>query len=124
MLIYVATYIVLTFAALTALCRMILHIATLIGTCPETGGRARATGMTIATGFAAIGAGGLVIFASVMPIYANALPAVFLLALGFASLCLGLGFTHAIATLRAVVDPAAVPAAQPAWDHAAQTADA
>ena len=40
----------------------------------------------------------------------------FLVALGFAALCLGLGFTHAISTLRAVIFDAQdkVPPAIPA----------
>ena len=112
MLIYILAYALISFAALIALCKMILHIGDMMGTCPDTGVAARAGAVTIATGFAAIGAGGLILICAMMPIYPAAMPAVFLLALGFASLCLGLGFTHAVGTLRAVVNPAK-PA--PAW---------
>ena len=103
---YIIAYLLISFAALIALCKMILHIGSMLGTCPQTGAAARAAAVTIATGFAAIGAGGLVLISAMMPLYPIALPAVFLLALGFASLCLGLGFTHAVGTLRAVLAPA------------------
>jgi len=89
------TYVALGFGALSALCVMILRIGTMLGTCPDTGAAARAAAVTITTGFAAIGA--------VLPIMQDAPMVGFLAALGFASLCLGLGFTHAIATLRAVI---------------------
>ena len=113
---YLIAYLLISFAALGVLCKMILHIGTLLGNCPETGTAARAGSVTITTGFAAIGAGGLILISAAIPTYTVALPAVFMLALGLASLCLGLGFTHAIGSLRAVVANRPAPAAPvPAW---------
>lgn len=102
-------YVALAFGALVALCIMILRIGAMIGTCPVSGANARTAAVTIATGFAAIGAGGVVLIGAVLPLMAAEPLMGFLLALGFASLCLGLGFTHAVGTLRAVVTPAEKP---------------
>ncbi len=96
------SYIALAFGGLTVLCIMILRIGMMIGTCPDTGPAARAAAVTIATGFAAIGAGGVILIGAVLPLTAGQPMMAFLSALGLASLCLGLGFTHAIGTLRAV----------------------
>ena len=97
------TYITLALAALIALCIMILKIGQLIGDCPQSKTAARAAAVTVATGFAAIGAGGIILIGAVLPLMEDAVLTAFFVALGFAALCLGLGFTHAIATLRAVV---------------------
>ncbi|OAN80475.1 hypothetical protein A8B82_00020 [Sulfitobacter sp. EhC04] len=96
-------YILLAFGALAALCIMILRIGAMIGTCPQTSAAARAAAVTIATGFAAIGAGGVTLIGALLPLAASGPLISFLLALGLASLCLGLGFTHAVGTLRAVL---------------------
>lgn len=62
--------------------------------------------MTITTGFAAIGAGGVILIGAVLPLLA-AVPLVgFLAALGFAALYIGLGFTHAIGPPRVVMQDA------------------
>lgn len=106
---FTLAYVALSFAGLAALCRMILRIGAMLGTCPQTGAAARTASVTIATGFAAIGAGGVILIGAVLPLFPQDAFAVFLLALGFASLCLGLGFTHAVGTLRAVI---AVPNAE------------
>jgi len=97
------SYIALAFGGLTALCIMILRIGAMIGTCPNTGAAARAAAVTIATGFAAIGAGGVILIGALLPLNAAQPVVAFLGAAGLASLCLGLGFTHAIGTLRAVM---------------------
>lgn len=97
------TYITLAVAALIALCIMILKIGTLIGDCPQSKTAARAAAITVATGFAAIGSGGIILIGAALPLMEDAALPAFFLSLGFAALCLGLGFTHAIATLRAVV---------------------
>ena len=96
-------YVILAFGALASLCIMILRIGRMLGTCPITKSVARTASVTIATGFAAIGAGGVILLGAMIPVMANAPLLGFLLALGLASLCLGLGFTHAIATLRVVI---------------------
>lgn len=97
------TYITLALAALIALCIMILKIGDLIGDCPQSKTSARAAAVSVATGFAAIGSGGIILIGAVLPMLEDAALPAFFLSLGFAALCLGLGFTHAIATLRAVV---------------------
>lgn len=103
MILIALTYVVLAFGALTALCLMILRIGRMLGDCPQTRATARAGAVTIATGFAAIGAGGVILIGAALPMIPEAPFAAFLLALGFAALCLGLGFTHAVGTLRAVI---------------------
>lgn len=103
MFVLAALYIALGFGGLAALAVMILRIGTLLGECPQSRATARAGAVTIATGFSAIGAGGVILIGAALPLLAQAPMAGFLLALGFAALCLGLGFTHAISTLRAVM---------------------
>ena len=111
-----ALYIALGFGGLAALAIMILRIGALLGECPQSRATARAGAVTIATGFSAIGAGGVMLIGAALALLAQAPMAGFLVALGFAALCLGLGFTHAISTLRAVMFDAQdkVPPAIPA----------
>jgi hypothetical protein len=96
-------YIALAFGALAALAIMMLRIGALLGTCPDSSRTARAAAVTIATGFAAIGAGGVILIGAVLPLLPEAQMVSFLGALGFAALCLGLGFTQAVGTLRAIM---------------------
>jgi hypothetical protein len=58
--------------------------------------------VTITTGYAAIGGGAVALIGSALPILQGGAPAT-LFAIGFAALVLGLGFTHAITSLRDVV---------------------
>lgn len=103
MILFATLYIALGFGALAALATMILRIGALLGDCPQSRRTARAASVTIATGFAAIGAGGVILIGAVLPILEDAPLAAFLAALGFAALCLGLGFTQAVGTLRALM---------------------
>jgi len=103
MIMLALTYITLALAALIALCIMILKIGALVGNCPQSKTAAHAAAVTVATGFAAIGSGGIIVIGSGLALADGAALPAFFLSLGFAALCLGLGFTHAIATLRAVV---------------------
>lgn len=114
MLLLATLYIALGFGALAALATMILRIGALLGECPQSKRTARAASVTIATGFAAIGAGGVILIGAVLPVMAQAPLAGFLGALGFAALCLGLGFTQAVGTLRALMQDAQGKAPQPA----------
>ena len=109
MLYALITYTTLSLATLALLSRMILTIGAMIGDCPQSTGAARSASVTIATGFAAIGAGGVLIIGAVLPALDDAGFAGTLGALGLAAICLGLGFTHAVTTLRAVVRPADPP---------------
>ncbi len=98
-------YFNLALGAVAALAVMILRIAALAEHCDGNGARAHAAGITIATGFAAIGAGGVILIGAGLFALPDTPYAALMLALGFAALCLGLGFTHAVGTLRAVLAP-------------------
>lgn len=102
------TYFALTTALLLGLAFMILRIGRALGECPQKGRAARAASVTIATGFVAIGMGGVSIIASFLAM-GRPETSVLLFAVGLASLILGLGFTHAITLLRAAVIAAPVP---------------
>ena len=106
MLILGLLYLCLALGALIALTHMILRIGVLAGDCPTTRTRAKAVTITIATGFAAIGAGGVIMIGAILPLLIHQPFGALMLALGMASLCLGLGFTHAMGTLRAALVPA------------------
>lgn len=106
MLFLALLYTVLALGAVVALTLMILRIGALVGDCPVTQARARAVSVTVATGFAAIGAGGVIMIGALLPVLRDAPLVALMLALGFAALCLGLGFTHAMGTLRAALVPA------------------
>jgi hypothetical protein len=102
---------------LAALAWMILAIARVLGDCPDNAPRARAAGITIATGYLALGSGAVLLlgaFASLDPG-----PEVIFFCLGLACVVLGLGFTHAITLLRAVVDGVAKPRLNPLPEAAA-----
>lgn len=103
MFIILTTYAAISLSVLLVLAIMILRIGSILGECPETGQAAKSAAITIATGYSAIGAGGVLLIASVLPILARDAAIALIPALGLAVICLGLGFTHAIATLRAVV---------------------
>ncbi|MEO0991548.1 MAG: hypothetical protein AAFX00_11420 [Pseudomonadota bacterium] len=95
-------YFAVALAALLALASMILKVGTYMGDCPVSSRAAKAGAVTIATGFLAMGGGAVILIAAVLPLIE--VPSVGLLAaLGVACLGLGLGFTNAVATLRAVV---------------------
>lgn len=95
-------YFVFALAFLGALATMIVKIAKGLGDCPQTGRVARAAGVTIATGYAAIGGGAVALIGSALPVMQGGAPAT-IFAIGFAALTLGLGFTHAVTTLRQAV---------------------
>ena len=97
-------YFVFALTFLAALTSMIVRIAQGLGDCPQTGRVARAAGVTIATGYGAIGGGAVMLVGSALPVLDGGTPAT-LFAAGFAALILGLGFTHAIRTLRDAVGP-------------------
>lgn len=104
----ILTYFAIALGMLLGLARMILTIGRTLGDCPETGRRARTAAVTIATGFAAIGTGGVILIASALPTINGGTP-VLLFALGLACLVLGLGFVHAVRQLRDVVQPRRAP---------------
>ncbi|UWR23070.1 hypothetical protein [Sulfitobacter sp. S190] len=102
----IVVYLVFGLAALSALVIMILQIGNMLADCPKNAAAARTAAVTIATGFAAIGGGGIILVAAIMPLGAASPTGAVLAASGFVAACLGLGFTHAIGTLRAVLQDA------------------
>lgn len=97
------TYAIASLSALLVLAVMILKIGQIMGNCPETGDTAKSAAISIATGYGAIGAGGVLLIGSVLPLLADEAGLALIPALGLAVICLGLGFSQAITTLRAVV---------------------
>ena len=102
MLIVLATYTLISLSVLAVLAWMILKIGAMLGDCPERGALIKSAAVTVATGFSAIGAGGVLLIAGVLPFLGQEAALALTLALGFAAISLGLGFTHAVTILRAV----------------------
>ncbi|WP_122072614.1 hypothetical protein [Pseudophaeobacter sp. EL27] len=111
MLLEISLYLGLGLLMLLSMALMILKIGSLLGDCPRTGRAAKAAAVTIATGYAMVGLGGVVLIGAAIPLLEDGLLAL-LPALGLVAICLGLGLSHAVATLRAVVREA-VQGAQP-----------
>jgi hypothetical protein len=95
-------YLTVSLLALIGLAVMILAIARTLATCPDLAPRAKAAGITIATGYLAIGGGAVLLIGALATLKADLSLLVF--AMGLACVVLGLGFTQAVTTLRAVVD--------------------
>ncbi len=68
MLLAILSYSILSLGTLAVLAFMILKIGRLIGDCPRSGAAARSAAVTIATGYSAIGAGGVLIIAAALPL--------------------------------------------------------
>ena len=109
MLFYTFLYATLAMSGVAALTIAILHIGQLLTPCPERGAAARITALTVACAFAAIGAGGVILIGALLPMLAETPLVGMPLALGLAILCLGLGFTQAVAQLHAVMQPGGLP---------------
>jgi len=109
MLIYTFLYATLAMSGVAALTIAILHIGQLLTPCPERGSMARITALSIACAFAAIGAGGVILIGALLPLLAASPLVGMPLALGLAILCLGLGFTQAVAQLQAILQTDASP---------------
>ncbi|MBU2981894.1 hypothetical protein KO498_08705 [Lentibacter algarum] len=103
MLTYALVYLIAALLAVATLSFMILKIGTLLADCPQTGKNARSAALSVATGYAAIGTGGVLLIGGMLPLLRDMPEAGATLALGFAALCLGLGFTQAVGTLRDVL---------------------
>jgi hypothetical protein len=111
-------YFTITLSTLVALARMILQVARTSGDCPTNGATARAAALAVTTGFAAIGMGGVILIAAIIPtVVQGGTPAstavITLLTMGMACLSLGLGFSHAVRTLQAVLQIRPAPALSP-----------
>ena len=103
MFIQILTYLCVSLMVLIALGGMILRIGSHLGDCPAGKSAARTAALTIATGFAAIGTGGIILGTTPLIVLTDGSHAALFGMMGIVSLCLGLGFTHAVATLRAVL---------------------
>jgi len=103
MTLYYMAYFAIALSVLVSLAAMILKIGHALGDCPDTGRVAKAAAVTITTGFVTIGAGGVTLVAAAMLALIPDTGNPFLVAVGLACVALGLGFTHAVATLREVV---------------------
>lgn len=86
-------------AALACLSTMILLIGRDLATCPVRGRALRVGSISTATGFAAIGLGGLILAVPAVTLFAESATGLFI-ALGLVLIALGLGFTNAVAILR------------------------
>lgn len=102
MLFEITLYLGLALMMLLAMALMILRIGTLLGECPQSGRAAKAGAVTIASGYAMVGLGAVILMGAAIPLLEGGLLAL-LPTLGLVAICLGLGFSHAVATLRAVV---------------------
>lgn len=98
----IALYLIFALALLAVLSLTILKIGRGLAACPLHGPRARPAALSIATGYAAIGGGVVFAVAGVLASVGGGLPQG-LGALGFALITLGLGFGHALTTLRDVM---------------------
>jgi hypothetical protein len=102
MLIYIAIYFAAALIILTSLVMIIIKISGDMSDCPQRGKGLKSAGIAIASGYWAIGLGGIILIAAaIAALDFGQLPAM-MLGLGFVSMCLGLGFANAVATLRAV----------------------
>lgn len=100
---FLIIYLALSLGLVAMLSYMLLKIGKLIADCPQQGSPAtRAAAVTVATGFATVGAGAIVLIGALLPLTQSLTVGAMVLALGFASLCLGLGFAQAAAILRDV----------------------
>ena len=101
---FLATYLFIALGILAALTAIILALGEIIHACPDRP-NARPAALGVATGFAAIGSGGLALIGAAIPVIGAPPMAALLAALGLATLCLGLGFAHAMAILRGLLAP-------------------
>lgn len=97
-------YLSVALTALAGLTLMIVMIARALADCPDMAPRAKAAGITIATGYFAIGGGAVLLIGAFVTLDPEFTTAIF--CMGLACLVLGLGFTQAVTTLRAVLTDA------------------
>lgn len=95
--------IALSLAAVGLLSKMIIKIGAMVDHCATTPQQAKTVSVTVATGFIAIGSGGALLISVGVSTLLDVSITGLMISLGLTSLCLGLGFVHAIATLRAVL---------------------
>ncbi|SMX45825.1 hypothetical protein [Actibacterium lipolyticum] len=114
MIVAYTLYFALCLLVLIGLATMIMKIGAALGDCPNTGRAAKAGAISITSGYLAIGFGGCVLIAAIMPALKNLPDAGLFVALGVACIALGMGFSSAATTLREIVARAALQANPPA----------
>lgn len=97
-------YFVFALAFLAALATMIVKISHALGDSPQTVRAARAAGVSIVTGYSAIGCGAVTLIGSALMIAEASRPAT-LFAIGLAALVLGIGFILGVTILRYFARP-------------------
>lgn len=107
-------FLAIAFAGLAALGFVLLRIGKAAADCPQIGGAARVLTMVVTTGFAAIGAGVIMIGAAALPVLASGHATGLYIALGLVAIALGIGFYNAAAVLRDALKAAPRPAPEPA----------
>lgn len=101
----------IAFAGLAALATVLIVIGRAAADCPQIGGAARVVTLVVTTGFAAIGAGVILIAASMLPLLALGRATGLYIALGLVGIALGIGFYNAAGMLRDALQAAPKPAA-------------
>jgi len=98
-------YFPLAIGTLVALATMILKVGKSMDACPDSPATVRPAALTIVTGFVSMGLGGVVVIGAAMVALDLGAAFTLLAGLGLACLTLGVGFSHSVATLRAVTTP-------------------
>ena len=101
------TYLIVSFAGLAALATVLALVGRAAGTCPDSRDAVRVATLVVTTGFAAIGAGVVLIIAAALPVLAAGTATALYVALGISSIVLGIGFYTAATTLRDILKAAA-----------------
>ncbi len=99
-------YFTLALSVLAGLTAAILNIGRDMAACPISGPTAKAASKVIAVGYLAIGFGAVVLGGIAVPVAMDNQTVGVMLGLGILSLCLGLGFTQAMGSLRQAADQA------------------
>lgn len=108
MLTHLAIFGVLAVVGLGFLTHVLLHISRLLSHCPDTGMHAHTAGITIASGFAALGLGAIFLIGASLSYIEMVIDSpnnALIIGLGLTAIVLGLGFTNAVHTLRATLLP-------------------
>jgi hypothetical protein len=102
-------FLLLAFAGLAILAGVLVVIGRAAAECPQLGGAARVATLVVTTGFAALGAGAIMLIAAVLPALSSSWMMGLYFALGIASIALGIGFYNAASMLREILKSAPRP---------------
>jgi hypothetical protein len=101
---YQLIYFACAAAPLLALAATLVKLGVWAAPCPATGAGMRIAATALAAGYLAIGGGGIILIAAGAELLSPRwTPGTIFAATGLAWLCLGLGFSNAVVTLRALV---------------------